>query len=100
MKALRTFWLCIAAGVGCTSYALCPVLASERAVPNFSSGQYGWIAVDNEFIKPPSGPGPVTFDPAHPYVGNNKGGQPNYRVADLTNPILKPFAIERLKQAN
>jgi hypothetical protein len=69
-------------------------------IPDFSSHDFGWIALDNEFIKPPSGPGPVTFDPAHPYVGNNKGGQPNYRVADLSNPILKPFARDGLKKAN
>jgi hypothetical protein len=80
--------------------ALWHAAGAQPAIPNFASTQYGWIAVDNEFIKPPSGPGPVSFDPAHPYVGNNKGGQPTYRVADLTNPILKPFAIERLRQAN
>ena len=71
-----------------------------QTVPNFSSANFGWIAVDNEFINPPSGPGPVTFDPKHPFVGNNKGGQPTYRVADLSNPILKPFAIETLRKAN
>ena len=26
--------------------------------------------------------------------------QPTYRVADLTNPILKPWAVEQLKKAN
>ena len=26
--------------------------------------------------------------------------QPTYRVADLTNPILKPWAVEQMKKAN
>jgi hypothetical protein len=83
-----------------SAMVLWPAAAAQQAVPNFSSTQYGWIAVDNEFIRPASGPGPVTSDPAHPFIGNNKGGQPTYRVADLSNPILKPFAIEGLKKAN
>jgi hypothetical protein len=74
--------------------------AAPSPVPDFSSHDFGWIAVDNEFIKPASGPGPVTSDPAHPFIGNNKGGQPTYRVADLSNPILTPFAREGLKKAN
>jgi hypothetical protein len=80
--------------------AVLPAMAAPQAIPNFSSPAYGWIAVDNEFIPPASGPGPITSDPKHPFVGNNKGGQPTYRVADLSNPILKPFAVEGLKKAN
>jgi len=34
-----------------------------------------------------------------PYVPNGQG-QPTYRVADLTNPILKPWAVEKMKKAN
>lgn len=79
------------------SFAAAP---AQQRVPDFSSHDFGWIAVDNEFIRPPSGPGPVVSDPAHPFVGNNKGGQPTYRVADLSNPILKPFAREGLRKAN
>jgi hypothetical protein len=39
-------------------------------------------------------------DPAHPYVPNGAGRQPTYRVADLTNPILMPWAIEQMRKAN
>jgi len=53
----------------------------------------------DDFLPPPSGPGPVTYDKAHPYVPNGQG-QPTYRVADLTNPILKPWVIERMRKAN
>src|SRR5882724_10361294 len=54
----------------------------------------------DDFIPPASGPGPVMSDPAHPYVPNGNGRQPTYRIADLTNPILKPWVIEKMKKAN
>src|SRR6266576_1499213 len=50
-------------------------------------------------LRPPSGPGPVVSDKAHPYVPNGQG-QSTYRVADLTNPILKPWVIEQMRKAN
>jgi len=90
----------VLAAAGWLALLLWPASAAQPAAPNFSGHDFGWIAVDNEFIPPASGPGPVTSDPAHPFIGNNRGGQPSYRVADVTNPILKPFAIEGLKKAN
>ncbi len=51
-------------------------------------------------MPPPSGPGPVLSDPAHPYQSNTSTRQPTFRVADVNNPVLQPWVIERLKQAN
>jgi hypothetical protein len=63
-----------------------------------------WLMVGDELLPPPSGPGPVTFDKRYPYVDNGRarrtGTQPTYRVADLSNPILKPWAAEEMKKAN
>jgi hypothetical protein len=60
--------------------------------------------VGQEFIPPPSGPGPVTYDKAHPYVDDGQarrdGKQPTFRVADLSNPILQPWVREALRKAN
>jgi hypothetical protein len=43
--------------------------AETAAVPNFSpDSMTGWLAQDDEFIQPPSGPGPIVSDPAHPYI--------------------------------
>jgi hypothetical protein len=57
-----------------------------------------------DFLQPASGPGPVTADPRHPYTpnddGQNKGEQPTYRIADLTNPILNPWAVAAMRKAN
>src|SRR5215469_9655664 len=69
--------------------------AKPDAFPNLSSVEFGWIKDSDSFVPAPSGgPGPVTFDPAHPYQPNNDEGlQVTWRVADLTNPILKPWAV-------
>jgi hypothetical protein len=63
----------------------------------------GWIPdrpTGDDFLPPQAGAGPVMSDPKHPYVPNGGGRQSTYRVADLTNPILKPWAIEGMKKAN
>jgi hypothetical protein len=87
--------------------------ADNAAVPDFSpDSRTGWIAgvpdgenpVGQEFLQPPSGPGPITFDKAHPYLdtraAQRAGKQPTLRVADLTNPILQPWAREELRKVN
>src|SRR5689334_3309320 len=73
--------------------------AQNEAVPAFQGREFGWLA-DTEFLPPASGPGPVTFDKAHPYVRNNTVGQPTFRIGDLTNPILQPWVVARMKRDN
>ena len=68
--------------------------------PDFSANQAAWIAVSNDYIPLPGGPKPVTYDLAHPYVGNNAGPQPTFRVADLTNPNVKAWAKALMKKEN
>jgi hypothetical protein len=87
-----------------------PAIGAEQAAfPNFApNSNVGWIASGKgfgvDFVQPLSGPGPVTNDPAHPYLTNadaaRTGRQPTYRVADLSNPILKPWVVEHMKKAN
>jgi hypothetical protein len=77
-----------------------------QAIPDFSPNEKtGWIldrdmGVDDLLPPPTGGPGPVTFDPAHPYFPNGRGPRSTYRVADLTNPILQPWTIPAMKKAN
>ena len=64
---------------------------------------HAWVPdrpTGDDFLAPPSGPGPVMSRKDRPYVPNGGGRQPTYRIADLTNPILKPWAIEQMKKAN
>src|SRR5215831_14696595 len=91
-----------------------PAIGGESAaVPNFSpDSRTRWIAgvpdgetpIGDDFLQPPSGPGPVTFDRAHPFVDNRAARQlrkqPTNRVADLSNPILQPWVREELRKLN
>jgi hypothetical protein len=104
----------LAAGIVCAATLIGPVLAAETtAIPNFSPDlRVGWVAgvrdgvspVGQDFLQPPSGPGPVTFDKAHPYLdtgaARRSGRQATLRVADLTNPILLPWTREALRKVN
>jgi hypothetical protein len=78
--------------------------ATERTAPTPSfapDAETNWIPVGDDYLPPETGPGPVTFDPAHPYVPNfTPGKAPTYRVADLSNPILQPWAKDRMRKAN
>jgi hypothetical protein len=70
------------------------------APPDFSSNAAGWIAIGSIFLPPKSGPGPVSSDPAHPFIPNNTGAQPAFGLADLTNPILMPWVRDELRKRN
>jgi hypothetical protein len=75
--------------------------ASEKAsIPDFSSFDYGWIAINSDFTPVAGSPKPVTYDPKYPFRRNDEPGQATYRVADLDNPNLKPWAIAELKRYN
>jgi hypothetical protein len=74
--------------------------AFAQSVPDFSSNNTAWISMGGDWVAQPGGPPPVTFDPAHPYVPNNTGRQPTFRVADLSNPNLTQFAKDGLKKSN
>ena len=75
------------------------------AAPDFSpNASVGWVALSTEFQRPPSGPGPLLQDPAHPRVTNEEfrrtGRQPTLPIADLSNPILQPWAREDVRRHN
>src|SRR5712675_2136767 len=84
--------------------AATPAPAQQKAgQPDFSSNQVGWVGVNGGgpgFEPVPGHLPPVSSDPAHPFVPNGAGRQPTYRIADLTNPNLKPWVKERMKKDN
>ena len=96
--------------------ALVPVQAAQdkTGLPVFSpSGDVGWIAFRGGFIPPPSGPGPVKDDPAHPFVAGEVPDpyvpdpvkytgpvQPTFPIADINSPILQPWAKEAMRKQN
>jgi hypothetical protein len=90
---------------------LLPALAADAgksaSSPDLMAGGMGWNSiggqngrVGNDFIPVPGSPEPVTYDLAYPYVPNNVGKQPTWRVADLSNPNLTQWAKDELKKDN
>ncbi len=73
---------------------------TESPIPDFSSKEVAWTAINSDFTPVAGSPAPVTFDPAHPFVRNDQPGQATYRVANLDNPNLKPWVREELKKWN
>src|SRR5262245_14114007 len=103
------FTTAVIGGLVCLSAAFWPAIAADEKgaaqIPMFSpTPTSGWRPdrpTGDDFLPAPgAGAGPVMSDPKRPYVPNGEGRQPTYRVADLTNPILKPWAIEKMKKAN
>ena len=88
--------LCAVAVTGAT--------AQPQNIPMFAPDNItSWVLerpAQDDFLPPPSGPGPVTSEPGHPYIPNGAGKQQTNRLADLTNPILKPWVIEQMTKPN
>ncbi len=86
--------------------------AQTAPAPDFSSdAATGWISFGPQYIPIPGRLHPVDADPAHPFIPNAieiLSGQPNakvsenstFPVSDTNNPILQPWARERLAYWN
>jgi len=98
----------VATGILLAGGAVFPVFAADpesSAIPNFTTFEFGWVKAGTGFLPPVSGPGPMTYDKAHPIIvrtPNNRGEIETgpLRVADLTNPILKPWVVEHMRKAD
>jgi hypothetical protein len=73
---------------------------ARMPIPDFSSNRVGWLAQGVNFQSPPSGPHEVTNDPKYPFRPPGRGEARTWRIADLNNPILQPWAREELKKNN
>jgi hypothetical protein len=104
-------WRLLLGAVACISVTLhfgAEAQEASPSIPAFGPDRFtAWhpnrLDGDN-YLPPLSGPGPVTSDPAHPYrtngAGDDAAGMPTYRVADLSNPILRPWAAEEMQAWN
>ena len=99
----RNFANAILAGLLCAVAVPSSSAAPASGIPNLAPNDgTGWVPdrlAGDDFLPPEKGPGPVVSVKDHPYVPNNVG-QSTFRVADLTNPILKPWAVEQMKKVN
>jgi hypothetical protein len=92
-------------------FALSAISAAPEAatpIPDFAPNDHtSWqpdrLDGDN-FLYPGEGPGPVVSRPGYPYIPNGEGDfaatNPTYRIADLSNPILKPSVIAQMTRDN
>jgi hypothetical protein len=76
------------------------IAADDSAVPPFMFINGGWLAGGADFRQPESGPGPVKDIPGWVRGGNQEGVQATFRMADVSNPILQPWAREALQKVN
>jgi hypothetical protein len=91
----------LASGFLASVLGIAGVAGAAAQAPDFSSNGTAWVAINRDFQAVPGSPAPPSNDTAHPYVLNGiPGAQPTYRVADLNNPNLKPWAKARMKAAN
>jgi hypothetical protein len=91
----------VALCLGTSSLMFAAHAAEKNAgIPELQSVSAGWAKVADDFDPPEKGPGPVSFDKDHPYVPNGFGKQVTFRIADLSNPILKPWAVEKMREQN
>src|SRR5689334_15775208 len=90
---------------GCVLITLAAVPASapaQSAHPDFSfTGWMNEATFEGGELIPVEGSPPLfRQDPAHPFVPNNRGAQPTYRIADLSNPNVKQWAKDVMKKDN
>ncbi len=87
-----------------TASDLRPAAEPGSSIPDFSSNDAAWVFGLGDYVAIPGEPSPTRNDPAHRYVSNNEfrasGAQPTYRIADLSNPNIKPWAKEVMKREN
>jgi hypothetical protein len=100
-KSIAAFLL----GLGAVTWPALGADETDAAVPVLSgASNMAWMEVGDELLAPPSGAGPITNDPRYPYVDNGEARrrniQPTYRIADLNNPILQPWAKDAMRKAN
>ena len=90
------------------SVAVCPLAfaASSDAIPQLASRDFGWQSNLEDWQDPPpgAGHGPMREDPAYPFISNAVGGrtgtQPNNRISNSKDPILKPWVADAIQATN
>ncbi len=95
----------VLAGFVCGMVIAAAAAQEKSSLPDFSSGNVGWLTFNVDFSVVPGGTSPMRDDPAHPRVSNQEaartGKQPTYFISDLSNnTILKPWVVERMKKDN
>ena len=100
---MRSALLCAAAVLSVSVALQADVQAAAQDAPNLTFIDQGWLldSGGTDFLPPQAGElGPISNDPKYPHVGNNQGGQPTERIANIADPNLKPWAADVMKKQN
>jgi hypothetical protein len=75
---------------------------AQDAIPELASSSFGWQAFGADWRDPPAGlRGPIKPHPKYPYHGNNPDlGQVTARIGNDTDPVLKPWAAQQMRESN
>ena len=99
-----TWWRAVSLTAALIGLSAAPIASSgaeqNASPPDFSSNFAGWVGMNGGgpfYESAGVEPGPVISDPKHPFVPNGRG-QPSFRIADLANPNIKPWAKEVMKK--
>ena len=103
-----SFWgaLLLCVGMVDTNSQAQPATKQSDAIPDFSSNGRTWVlSSGTAFLKVPgdTGPGPIADKnfPGADFAPNSGGGaRTQNRIADTSNPILKPWAKKLMDIAN
>jgi len=80
--------------------------AADDAVPPFAAAGFGWQSNEEDWEDPPRGAahGPIRNDPGHAFRNNAQGTRSGQgatrRIADTTDPVLKPWAAAQMQATN
>jgi len=98
----------LAAVLALSLISAAPASPAQTPIPNFAPNDHtSWqpdrLDGDN-FLPPESGPGPIVSPPDHPYrpngVSDFASTDPTFRIAEISNPILQPWAREEMRRDN
>jgi len=104
-------WICLLAGTAMAACAAGPATADSAKIPDLSSSSsQAWtpLARDGRIARygtgwfdPPAGlRGPIKQHPDHPPLRGNETGRPTPALGNDKDPILKPWAAERMRVSN
>jgi hypothetical protein len=90
------------AGAGILLAATAIDAPAQDKIPEFGSSQFAWLAAGADWRDPPAGMrGPIPADPEHRRHFNLDGpGQVTFRLGNYKDPVLKPWAAEKMRQSN
>jgi hypothetical protein len=103
-RLITSVIVCLVATLPVTESAESQINRSQiTLVPDFSSNDAAWGgAGSGDFLAVLGSPAPITQDPRAPRIGNAQsrrtGEQVNYRIGDLSNPNLKQWARDAMRQ--